>query len=61
MSGGFGHQPVMVTEVVEVLRPVPAGIVVDATVGGGGHATALLDALPHIELLGLDTRPIDRA
>ena len=54
MSGGFGHQPVMVTEVVEVLRPVPAGIVVDATVGGGGHATALLDALPHIELLGLD-------
>ena len=54
MSGGFEHQPVMVDEVVELFRPVPPGTVVDATVGGGGHAGALLDALPHIELLGLD-------
>jgi len=50
----FGHQPVMVAEVIELLRPVPPGIVVDATLGGGGHAAALLEALPHIELLGLD-------
>lgn len=54
MSGGFDHQPVMVAEVLELLAPVPPGIVVDATVGGGGHAVALLEALPHIELLGLD-------
>lgn len=54
MSGGFQHQPVMVTEVVELLAPVPPGTVVDATVGGAGHAVALLEALPHIELLGLD-------
>ena len=51
---GFEHQPVMVDEVVELFRLVPPGTVVDATVGGGGHAGALLDALPHIDLLGLD-------
>jgi 16S rRNA (cytosine1402-N4)-methyltransferase len=44
----------MVEEVVDVLRPVPPGLLVDATVGAGGHATALLDALPGHRLLGLD-------
>jgi 16S rRNA (cytosine1402-N4)-methyltransferase len=44
----------MVAEVVEVLRPVPAGAIVDATVGAGGHAAALLDALPQHTLIGLD-------
>lgn len=50
----FEHRPVMVDEVVELLTPVPAGIVVDATVGSGGHAAAVLAALPHVTLLGLD-------
>lgn len=48
------HRPVMVAEVVDVLRPVPAGVIVDATVGAGGHAAALLDALPHHTLIGVD-------
>jgi 16S rRNA (cytosine1402-N4)-methyltransferase len=48
------HRPVMVDRVVDVLRPVPAGLLVDATVGAGGHAAALLDALPAQRLLGLD-------
>ena len=48
------HLPVMVAEVVDVLRPVPPGVIVDATVGAGGHAAALLDALPGHTLLGLD-------
>ena len=34
----FEHRPVMVAEVVEALAPVPPGVVLDATVGGGGHA-----------------------
>jgi 16S rRNA (cytosine1402-N4)-methyltransferase len=51
---GPRHLPVMVAEVVDVLRPVPAGVIVDATVGAGGHAAALLDALPHHTLIGLD-------
>ncbi|MGI8661649.1 MAG: 16S rRNA (cytosine(1402)-N(4))-methyltransferase RsmH [Acidimicrobiales bacterium] len=54
MSSGFSHRPVMLDEVVETLRPVPPGWVVDATVGGGGHATAILRALPHLSLLGFD-------
>ncbi|HWC10556.1 MAG TPA: 16S rRNA (cytosine(1402)-N(4))-methyltransferase RsmH, partial [Acidimicrobiales bacterium] len=50
----FEHQPVMVEEVVDLFRPVPPGPLVDATVGGGGHSRALLDALPHVHLVGLD-------
>ena len=50
----FEHQPVMVDEVVDLFRPVPPGPIVDATVGGGGHARALLEAHPHIHLVGLD-------
>lgn len=48
------HLPVMVAEVVDVLRPVPVGVIVDATLGAGGHAAALLDALPEHTLVGLD-------
>src|SRR5439155_26530004 len=54
MTTAFRHEPVMAVEVVELFRPVPRGVVVDATVGGGGHARALLEAHPQIELVGLD-------
>lgn len=60
MSGaapGFAHQPVLVDLVVELFGPVPPGVVVDATLGGGGHAEALLEAHPHISILGLDQDP----
>jgi 16S rRNA (cytosine1402-N4)-methyltransferase len=50
----FEHRPVMVDEIVELFRSVPSGTVVDATVGGGGHAAAILDAVSHVTLLGLD-------
>jgi len=51
---GFQHRPVMAREVLELLVPVPAGTVVDATVGGGGHAHLLLEARPDVALLGID-------
>ena len=54
MGVSFEHRPVMVDEVVATLAPVPPGVVIDATVGGGGHASALLEQLDHITLLGLD-------
>ncbi len=50
----FEHRPVMVDEVVDALATVPPGVLVDATVGGGGHAAALLEAHPDLVLVGLD-------
>jgi 16S rRNA (cytosine1402-N4)-methyltransferase len=54
VQGQFDHVPVMGREVVELVLPVPAGLVVDATVGGGGHAALLLEARPDLRLLGVD-------
>ncbi|MGH8991465.1 MAG: 16S rRNA (cytosine(1402)-N(4))-methyltransferase RsmH [Acidimicrobiia bacterium] len=54
MTGTFAHDPAMVREVVSAFLPVPAGLLVDGTVGGAGHARALLDARPDCRLLGLD-------
>jgi 16S rRNA (cytosine1402-N4)-methyltransferase len=53
----FEHEPVMEAEVVALFAPVPPGVVIDATVGGGGHASAILDAHPHLRVLGLDRDP----
>ena len=50
----FAHQPVMAREVLELLAGVPPGLVVDGTVGGGGHARLLLEARPDISVLGID-------
>lgn len=50
----YEHRPVMGRAVVEVFEPVPTGVVVDATVGGGGHARLLLEARPDLTVLGLD-------
>jgi 16S rRNA (cytosine1402-N4)-methyltransferase len=52
--GGFQHRPVMDREVVELLASVPTGIVVDATVGGGGHAHLFLESRPDCSLIGID-------
>ncbi|HEX6678967.1 MAG TPA: 16S rRNA (cytosine(1402)-N(4))-methyltransferase RsmH [Actinomycetes bacterium] len=52
------HQPVMLHRCVELLRPRPGGIVVDATLGLGGHAEALLAASePDGRVVGLDRDP----
>ena len=50
----FRHQPVLATEVTELFAPVPEGLVVDGTLGGGGHAAALLSAHRHLRILGVD-------
>lgn len=51
------HEPVLAIEIVELLSSLPAGVVVDATLGGGGHARAVLDAAPHLRVVGIDRDP----
>jgi 16S rRNA (cytosine1402-N4)-methyltransferase len=46
----------MADEVVEVLRRLPPGVVVDATYGGGGHARRLAQELG-VRVLGIDRDP----
>ena len=48
------HLPVMVDEIVECFASVPEGVIVDATFGLGGHAVAILNAYPKLQILGLD-------
>ena len=51
----IGHVPVLLQEVVQILRPHSGGRYVDGTLGGGGHAEAVLGrSSPDGELLGLD-------
>jgi 16S rRNA (cytosine1402-N4)-methyltransferase len=57
-TGAAGHLPVMVEEVLGLFAPaleVSGAILVDATLGRGGHARALLDAHPGLALIGVDT------
>jgi len=54
------HRPIMVDEVLECLRPQPGEIAVDCTLGGGGHARAILARLrPGGRLIGLDVDPLE--
>jgi 16S rRNA (cytosine1402-N4)-methyltransferase len=54
------HVPIMMAEVLECLRPSPGEVAVDCTLGGGGHAQAILDRiLPGGRLIGLDVDPLE--
>lgn len=54
------HLPVLVAEVLDVLRPRPGEVFVDATLGRGGHALRILEALrPGGRLIGIDVDPIE--
>ena len=52
------HEPVLLQEILELLRPAREdGVLADATVGLGGHAEALLKAHGGIRLLAIDRDP----
>ena len=54
------HRPIMVDEVLQCLRPSPGEVAVDCTLGGGGHARAVLERLqPGGRLIGLDMDPFE--
>ena len=64
-AGGHGHMPVLLDRCVELLMPAltrrsPDGsgaVLVDATLGAGGHAERFLEELPGLRLIGLDRDP----
>lgn len=53
----MSHEPVLREACVDLLRRGGPGLYVDATLGAGGHAAALLAALPDATLLGVDRDP----
>jgi 16S rRNA (cytosine1402-N4)-methyltransferase len=53
--GAWGHAPVLRDEVVDLLAPRPGSVVLDGTLGRGGHAEAFLQA--GAQVLGLDRDP----
>ena len=54
----FHHIPVLFNETIEMLDCKPGDIIVDGTLGGGGHAQAILERiLPGGTLIGIDRDP----
>lgn len=54
----MAHIPVLLNEVLYWMNPKPNTNVIDATIGGGGHAEVLLERIaPHGKLLGIDWDP----
>ncbi|OBI79472.1 16S rRNA (cytosine(1402)-N(4))-methyltransferase [Mycobacterium sp. E740] len=64
-TGDHGHIPVLLDRCVELLKPAltrhsesgEGAVLVDATLGAGGHAERFLTELPGLRLIGLDRDP----
>ena len=55
-AGDFYHQPVLLEAVLGLLPESPE-LIVDATLGGGGHSAAMLEKRPGARLFGCDQDP----
>ena len=64
-SSNFNHFPVMGKEIIQSLKELPSeltkqGLIIDATIGGGGHSAQILENFPGIKIIGLDQDPMAR-
>ena len=48
------HIPVLYREVLEAFEDIDDGIIIDCTMGYGGHSSMILDANPNIKLIAID-------
>jgi 16S rRNA (cytosine1402-N4)-methyltransferase len=67
-SASFAHVPVLAepvlagfAELAPLLEARGPGLLIDCTLGGGGHSALLLEAHPQLRLIGLDQDPTARA
>ena len=64
-SSNFNHVPIMGKEIIQSLKKLPSeltkqGLIIDATIGGGGHSAQILENFPGIKMIGLDQDPMAR-
>lgn len=50
----FSHDPVMLHEIIDVVRSLPEGVFADLTLGGAGHAVAVLESRSDVIVHGFD-------
>ena len=48
------HIPVLYREVIETFQNIESGIIIDCTMGYGGHSSMILEANPNIKLIAID-------
>ncbi len=65
-SLNFLHLPVMAHRVLESIKNLPTdllhgGLMIDATLGAGGHSALLLESYPNLKVIGIDQDPFARA
>ncbi len=51
------HVPVLYREVIKYFSAIEHGVIIDCTLGYGGHSSMILEANPHIKLIGIDQDP----
>jgi len=50
----IGHKPVMVDEVINLIKNLDPGVLIDATFGSGGHSSEILNVYPKFNIIGID-------
>jgi len=48
------HIPVLYTQILETFGDIKEGIIIDCTMGYGGHSSMILEANPHVRVIGID-------